>query len=279
MSRSRTRERRQQREAERKRQQRIVIAAAIAAVAVLGVIFFILAQQPAEAVIPEGVAERYEGIPQSVSDAGYPVLGNPNAPVQVTEYSSFDCPHCKDFHAEAVTALAERAREGEIAFTYVPIYGTGGIANGQGAARAAVCAGEQDAFWPYHSTLFEWQNLYGNTAFAGNRLTSGVDNLGLDRAAWDACFASQRPDEVLENAINDANNLSGFSGTPTITVNGQIVTPTLSAVNAAIDAALLTAPPVEDAPVDAESTTEAEATEAAEETATEEAEAEATEDE
>lgn len=276
MSRSRTRERRLKREQERKRQQQYLFIGALAVVAVVVVVFLILANQPAAAEIPEEALAMYEGIAQSVDGDGNPVLGEPNAPVKVVEYSSFDCPHCGEFHATVVPALVDRVRAGEVQFTFVPVYGTGGYANGQGAARAAVCAGEQDAFWPYHSTLFSWQALYGNTAYAGNRLESGVVNLGLDKTAWDSCFASDRPDDVVLSAQQAAQSVTDFGGTPTVLVNGEVVTQSLTAINSAIDVALASAPPIipEDTDVEAAEEVPAEATVEA----TEEAAAEVTEE-
>ncbi len=249
MSRSRTRERRQQREHERKRQQRMVLIGVVAAVAVILVVFLIIAQTPAEATIPAEAVEQYAGLPQSVTDEGYPVLGDPDAPVSVVEYSSFDCPHCKDFYKEVTPFMIDRVEKGEINFTYIPLFGTGGIVNGEGAAKAALCASEQDAFWTYHSALFTWQDQYANTAFTQGRLTGGVDNLGIDRAQWDSCFGSNRPDEILTAASESAQSLEGFTGTPTVLVNGEIVSPTLAAVNTAIDAALA-ASPIEPSPLD-----------------------------
>lgn len=278
MSRSRTVERRKQREQEQRRQRQITIAVVVAVVAVIGFVLFLLAQQPAEANISTETIERYAGIPQSTTAEGYPLLGNPDAPVKVKEYSSFDCSHCRDFYEEITPGLVERVKAGEIAFIYVPLYGTGGIQNGQSAARAALCAGEQDAFWTYHSALFTWQGDYGNQAFAGNRLTTGINNLGLNRGEWDACFGSDRPDRVLTAAQAEAVSIPGFGGTPTITVNGTQVVAQTSAVNTAIDQALATSSlpivPIGEATDEANS----EATTEAVEEATVEASQEATEE-
>ena len=292
-NRARTRERRKQREQERKRNRQLLIVIAIAAIAIIAVVLVVIANQPAEAPIPEVAFAEYVDVQQSVNEDGFPVLGDPEAPVQVMEYSSFDCPHCAEFHSDVTPALVERAQTGEISFTYVPLYGTGGVPNGQGAARAAICAAEQDTFWTYHTALFTWQGTYGNQAFAGNRLQTGIDNLGIDAGAWSSCFGSDRPDEVLVAANGAANRLEGFSGTPTVTVNGVIVTdangnssPLLNDVNAAIDVALASAPPpvvnetVEEATPVEEETAE-EATEEPDDEPVEEAaeeEPEATED-
>ncbi len=274
MSRSRTVERRKQREVEQRRQRQVTIAVVVAVVAVIGFVLFLLARQPAAAEISAENIERYAGIPQSTTTEGYPLLGNPDAPVQVKEYSSFDCPACRNFYEQSISVLIDRVRAGEVAFVYVPLHGTGGIQNGQSAARAALCAGEQDAFWTYHSALFTWQGEYGNQAFAGNRLTTGVDNLGLNRGEWDSCFGSDRPDRVLTTAQAEAVSLPGYGGTPTITVNGTQVTAEIGAVNTAIDQALASSPlpivPIGEATSEATEEATAEVTaEAIEETAIE----------
>ncbi|MBC6934974.1 MAG: hypothetical protein DWB42_03965 [Chloroflexi bacterium] len=281
MSRSRTVERRKERERERQRRQQITAVVGVVAVVVVAALALILANQPAEAPIPEESAARYEGLTRSQNEDGFPVLGEASAPVQVIEYSSFDCPHCRTFHETVVPAILERVRAGEVQFTYVPLYGTGGIANGEGAARSAVCAGEQDKFWEMHDALFQWQGLYGNQAFSNNRIETGIDGLGIDRGAWDQCMGSELPANILRAATNAARNLPGFSGTPTVTVNGIIVTGDVTSVTNAIDQELANAGPVQPqveatAEVTTEATVEATAEAAAPDAETTEAAVEAT---
>lgn len=266
MSRSRTVERRRQREIEQRRQRRIIAAVVAVVIVVLAFVLFLIANQPTEAVIPEDAVAKYDGLPQFTTEEGFPGLGDPNAPVTVIEYSSFDCPHCATFHEETVPALLDRVRAEEIAFVFVPMYGTGGIQNGQGAARAALCAGEQGAFWPYHSTLFSWQKVYANTAFQGNRLASGVEALGLNRGEWDACITSDRVDQVTQAAFTAAAAVPGFGGTPSVTVNGANIPNRLIDINTAIDQALVAAQ--QSVPV-TEATAEADAGEAPQAEATE----------
>lgn len=272
MSRSRTRERREERQRQQRRQRQLALVGGLVGLVILAVVVIILSNQPAEAPIPEGSVERYSGIPQSLTDDGYPILGNPDAPVQLIEYSSFDCPHCQEFHETVTVNLIDRVRAGEISFTYVPVYGTGGVTNGEGAAKAAVCVAAQDSFWPYHDALFTWQVVYGNTAFAQNRLASGMENLGLNRAEWEQCLRSDLPDRVALSPQEVQNAVENFPGTPTIAINGTMMPPPLdlNGVNAAIDQALASSPP----PVqDTEPTAEPEATEES----TDEATAETTE--
>src|SRR5690606_16752418 len=194
---------------------------AVAVIALAAFIFFIVTA-PAEAPIPEAALTRYDDVPQSRTQEGYPRLGDPSDPVQVAEYSSFDCPHCREFHDQTIDAIVERVRGGDAAFTYGPLYGYGGITNGLGAASASLCAADQGAFWTFHDALFDWQGTYGNQAFTNNRIQSGVDALELDRAQYNACISSGSSGEILERARNQALALLNFVGTPTITINGVV---------------------------------------------------------
>lgn len=262
MTRNRTVERRKERERQKQRQRQFTLIGGIVVIAVVTVVLLILANQPAEAPIPAEAAARYEGIPQSQTDAGFPRLGNPEAPVQVVEYSSYACSGCKVFHDNVVKApagLLDRIRAGEVLFTYVPMYSTGSFTNGLGAARAAVCAGEQGRYWEFHDALFEWQGLYGNQAFANNRIEAGIDALQIDRAQWDACINSELPNQVTRAAEQAAQALPGFQGTPTVTINGIIVQPDLASVTRAIEQELAKRPAVQP-PAETTPETSAEAT-------------------
>jgi len=222
MGRTRTLERRKEREQQKKRQRQLTFAIGGVVIAVLAIVIVLLITMPAEAPIPNGTATRYQGIAQSVNDKGFPVLGKDNAPVKVTEYSSFDCSHCAEFHSGTWPQVLDSIRKGEVQFTYVPVYGTGGIQNGQGAAKAAVCAGDQGKFWEMYDTLFSWQTAYANTAFSQNRFVSGVNALGLDSGQWNQCVSGGKPDTVI-NAAMESFRLQNVAGTPALFVNGTVV--------------------------------------------------------
>lgn len=219
----RTVERRKERERERQRQRLItggVIAFALIAVVV---IIFLIVNAPAGAPIPEGALTRYTDVQQSRTIDGFPRLGDPNASVQVAEYSSFGCPHCRDFQNDAADQIVSRIKTGKMAFTYVPLYGYGDVANDQGAAAAALCAGEQNQFWPFHDALFDWQGEFGNQAFTNNRINGGVAAFKLDQGAYSSCISSGRAGTVLDAAKRQAVALLNFqNSTPTFTINGVV---------------------------------------------------------
>ena len=213
----------------------MLMLGAIVAVAAVAVVLVSLSNLPADAPVSEEGLARYAGLARSFTEEGFPLLGDPEAPVQVSEISSFACPSCGRFYRDVTPMILGRARAGEVAFTYIPAFRSGPLDNGEGAARAALCAGEQGRFWEYHSALFEWQATFGNQAFARNRLAGGVSSLEIDRSEWDACMASSRPDAVTEAA---EALLSEYGSTPTVLVNGERVNGTLAEVQAAIVGAL-----------------------------------------
>lgn len=227
--RSKARERKREREQQQQQsRQRWIIGIAVVSAVVVAVLFF-TSQSPTEAPIPDGVATKYENYITSTDDDGFPLLGNPNAPVTVREFSSFSCPGCEQFHSNVYPQLLPYVERGEINFIYMPLQ-TGSLRNAEGASRAAMCALEQDMFWEMHDVLFDWHSTFANTAFNGSRLEGAVQGLGLDVGEFNECFNSQRTTDLLFLAQQQ-----GISGTPTIQVNGNTVDGvTFAAVEAAI---------------------------------------------
>lgn len=207
------------------RRQRVTVGALIAiGVLALIALAFIVVNTPAEAPIPAESAARYEGLQQNRTDDGYPRLGDPRAPIQVTEFSSFDCPTCATIHDQLIDALVERVRTGKMSLVFVPLSGTGSITNGRGAAIASVCAAEQNHFWELHDTLFSWQQIYGNQAFTNNRIESGITALGLNSGNFGGCVRGGGADETIRTANTFARTTLNPLSTPAFTINGVLLT-------------------------------------------------------
>jgi hypothetical protein len=148
-------------------------------------------------------------------------------------FTGFDCEACLNFYRQAMPTLVQRVRNGEALLTLVPLSG-GEIPNGDAAARAALCAGEQNAFWRYHDLLYGWAETHGPDAFASERLIGGVTELELDRITWDTCMLSTFPGLTLDVAINSSQSQVGFSGLPSVYVNSEAVPADISMIDAAI---------------------------------------------
>ncbi len=161
----------------------------------------------------------YAALPQTQSLQGFPDLGYPSALVNLSIYAAFDDPASGQFWQQNVDQLLPRVQNGEIRLVFVPLFGAGSISGGRAAARAAICANEQGQFWEYAAQLFAWQDQYGADAFSGDRLVSGADAIGLNRAQWSSCLASSGADTILDDAAQAASSQASFTTTPFVMVN------------------------------------------------------------
>lgn len=189
-----------------------------------------------QATQPPASSDRYNALPQATSPSGFPQVGFPNAPVSVTIYGSFGDPASADFYADTFPALLNRVRNGEVLLTFVTLTGST-LANEQGAARAALCAAEQDAFWRFHDRLFEAARAESDP-FAGERLIEIANSMGMNRAQWDECMISNRPDEILAEADRQVSNTEIFTQIPFVTVNDASSFLDSESLNFTIDQAL-----------------------------------------
>ena len=264
-------QRKEERQQEKQRGQQRIIIGVVIVLAIFAAIIFALTSLPADADLPTTL-DHYEDFMTSQTDEGYALLGNPNAPVTVREFSSFSCPGCADFHRNVFPALLPAIESGAINFVYVPLQ-TGSVANPEGAARTAICAGEQGMFWEMHDVLFFWHETYANSAFQDSRIRTGVNELGLDSGEFNSCFRSNSTDTVLTSALAE-----GVGSTPSVEVNGVLLpSATLDAINDAITQNLGGQTSFESCLI-SDSSTDVDATEEVEMEATEDADLEATEE-
>jgi protein-disulfide isomerase len=147
-----------------------------------------------------------------VADAGRPARGPKSAPVQIVEFSDFECPYCLRAHA-----TLERVRETygdriRLVYRHYPLTNH---PNAKPAAEASLCAAEQDKFWPYHDRLFA-----NPKKLSGPELQEHAAQLGLDVGAFRACVESAKYRADVEADVAAANAV-GVSGTPAFFINGR----------------------------------------------------------
>ena len=85
------------------------------------------------------------------------------------------------------------------------------------AAVAALCAGDQGAYWPYHDKLFSDELGLNHDAY----IQYAVD-LELDSDAFEACLESGKFDDFIQEDMDFALNI-GVRSTPTFFINGLAV--------------------------------------------------------
>ncbi len=160
------------------------------------------------------VEDRFAGIPQDGA-----MLGDPNAPVTISEYADLRCPACRkfalDFMPAVITDLVKTGKA-KYEFRLWPILGPDSVL----AAQAAIAAQQQNK-------LFEYQDLWyinqqdESSDYATDAYVDGVAKaLGLDIAA----FQKARADEALWGPdLQDIQVIAaqqGLGGTPSFIITG-----------------------------------------------------------
>lgn len=85
------------------------------------------------------------------------------------------------------------------------------------ASEAALCAHEQDKFWPYHDKLMANQR-----SLSDEDLKKYAEELGLEMEKWTACYDSGKyRDDVMEDMREGQQ--AGVTGTPAFFVNGRFL--------------------------------------------------------
>lgn len=148
------------------------------------------------------------------------VTGDPDAPLQVVEFSDFACGYCRQFDLETWPTLrAEYVETGKVRWRYVPIaLGMFGP-NATDAAYAGECALEQDRFPAVRRALFERQSEWKRARDAIALFRDYVGELGLDVERWRACMGEGRRRERVARATRLSREI-GVRGTPTFFILG-----------------------------------------------------------
>lgn len=157
-------------------------------------------------------------------------VGAADAPSTLTVWEDFRCPACAQFENALRETIHELEEAGQIKTEYhlaTIIDGNMGGSGSLRAANAAACAQDAGKFAPYHDVLYMNQPPEPDDAFADNgrliELAGKVE--GLDTPAFRGCVKEGKHDGWVKKS-NDAFRAGGFSGTPTVQLNGESIFPT-----------------------------------------------------
>ena len=147
---------------------------------------------------------------------GEKIRGSLAAPVQITEFSDFQCPACQK--AEPVLKAIFESYPGKVrlVFRHFPL---GGHQWAAMAHQAAECANRAGYFWEFHDRLYREQASWS----ASNPLETFVRyarDLGIDLNAFAACMADERVTRQIQAERAEGEVLQ-VKSTPTFFINGE----------------------------------------------------------
>lgn len=150
-----------------------------------------------------------------VPSDGFHALGPDDAPITLIEFSDYQCPFCRRWQQEVYQPLLA-AYPGKIKLVYRNLPLTSIHPDAFPAAEAAMCAGDQNAYWQYHDKLFTGESL-GTEVYK-----QYAQDLGLDLTAFEDCITNHKFQKAIEDDSNFALNL-GVRSTPTFFINGLAI--------------------------------------------------------
>ena len=194
------------------------------------------------AAVPPPAGKSWTEVVSATPEGGFR-MGNPSAPVQLVEYGSFSCPHCKAFEAEGLPVLKRTyIASGRLSYEFrsfllhspdVPV------------TLLVQCRGPE-TFFPLSKQVFgaqdvwlnklvavpakaqeRWQSMAPVDQFHAMVTAAGLKGFlaarGLPAAQQDTCLANPMGPSRLVGMRDHATNDLGVNGTPTFFINGQIV--------------------------------------------------------
>jgi protein-disulfide isomerase len=156
--------------------------------------------------------------PMTLSDGRPLVLGDADAPVTVTLYVDFHCPHCADFEAQLGSTLTDAQQSGQLK---IELYPMSFIDKGSTAAANAMgCAAQAGFGESYYLGLFANHTL----SWSDDQLIDLAGKVGaVDTGAFASCVRT-RANAAWLDSINAAADRNGVTGTPTMFLDGAPVT-------------------------------------------------------
>lgn len=146
-------------------------------------------------------------------------VGAPSAPVTILEFSDFGCGYCRVFQEQTRPILVDEYVEtGLVRWTYVPFV-LGIFPNGDAAAVAGECAGEQGDFESMRLRLYRDQAGWRESTDPGAFFSRIAREEGLDADRFSGCLDGRD----AQNRVRDNTRLgqmAGVRGTPAFFING-----------------------------------------------------------
>ncbi len=204
--------------AARRRDQRILLSVVVAFVVLLvagGILFQAWRTHRSPSAAPSATAS---ASPVPIIN-GRPIpLGSPDAPVTITLYEDFHCPHCADFEEQFGPTITQAQESGA---ARVELYPMAFIDEGSvTAANAMACAAEAGFGQAYYLGLFANHTLQWSDPQLIDLATKVVGSPPTE--AFQTCV-KRRAHADWVTSINAAADRGGVSQTPTMLINGSEV--------------------------------------------------------
>ncbi|MEI4195811.1 DsbA family protein [Roseovarius sp. E0-M6] len=199
---------------------RLIIAGAVALAVIAGAAWWTMQGRNTDSAdaAQNGDAAQEEVDTSSIVEM---TMGPEDAKVTVTEYASFTCPHCANFHDNQFKKLkTDYIDTGKINFVYRDVYFD---QLGLWASMVARCGGEEK-FFGIADMIYEQQREWigeGDPVQAGDALRRIGKVAGLDAEQVNACLENEERARTLVAWFRQNAEKDEIESTPTLLINGE----------------------------------------------------------
>ena len=186
---------------------------------------------------------------EAVPTAAIPADGEPTATdtseldvdLNIVMHVDYLCPVCGAFEDANAELIESLVTTGQASIEVHPVSildrASSGTRYSSRAANAVACVAENepDSFWDAHATLFANQPAEGTSGLDNSEIIGLFEGAGITSEAVASCINEETfkswVTTASDRAINDpelVNPASGFFGTPTVFVNGERYTGSVS---------------------------------------------------
>ena len=169
---------------------------------------------------------RNKGISSGVTSDGHYWIGSEDAPLTITEFSDYLCPHCQRMHFHQRDLISLNSGGIKLIHRHFPLdnacnpliktpFHVGACL----MAAASICSGKQNKFWEMNDLLFK--SSARQLEKAADEIDGFARKLGLDLNSFNDCLNSKETSEELARDINDGLDLH-LSGTPSFIIDGRV---------------------------------------------------------
>lgn len=155
---------------------------------------------------PELLAGWEASLPHAIT------LGAPDAPVNIVEFTDFECPFCARFQPLVDSLLRENPGKLKVSVVHFPI---SGHRFARPAAKLAECAAASGHQWEVISALYRQRDSFGLKSWAVVAREAGI----ADTVSVNNCLKSNRAESRIDSGRAVGARL-GVNATPTVLVNG-----------------------------------------------------------
>ena len=146
------------------------------------------------------------------------IIGDPNAPITIVEYSSLTCPHCAQFHNVTLPLIKKEFIEtGKIRLIFRDFPLDQFALTG---SMIAHCAGK-DRYFAFIQTMFAQQKQWSNDPQPIKALAQIARLGGMTKENFEKCIKDKKAADIILQKRLDGDKQYKINSVPTILINGK----------------------------------------------------------